>query len=262
VLCLYLSLIGDRHSLLTMAIVAGLLLWSMTGKQVVRRGLPLFALLAVALLLGGQLRAFGTQELRTLEPQERIDEGPFVLPEIAHVPRRPEGPVRKAANVLLSNEMFAAHFSMYGILRNSVPPEPFISMRYLWASAAPAFVRGERPSSAYDLYARGAHLQEGQGYTIHHAAGWYLNAGFAGPLLGGLLLGLVWGGVVRLRNRTDKYHPVLGVLPFLFVAFLPQVLRNGPEAYRTLLVEGLLLPVLILLLTSAYRRRGRTPDIP
>jgi len=36
------------------------------------------------------------------------------------------------------------------------------------------------------------------------------------------------------------------LLPWLFVAFLPAVIRSGPESYKALLIEGLLLPLLTL----------------
>ncbi len=245
-LCLYLSVIGDRHSLLTMAIAAVLFLWSVLGAGALRRGLPLWITLGVALLVGGQLRGFTVNELRTLKKEEVKDEGPFRLPAIAHVPRHPEGTLRRVGGAVLNNELFAAHFSLYGILRMNVRPEPFVSFRYLASSAVPAALGAPRPKNAYDVYAEGARLTPGQGYTIHHAAAWYLNFGLIGPLLGGLLLGLVWGWTLRVAQGGRKGRGALVMLPFLFVAFLPQVLRNGPEAYRTLLLEGFLIPMVLV----------------
>ena len=37
------------------------------------------------------------------------------------------------------------------------------------------------------------------------------------------------------------------MVPILFVAFLPQLVRSGPEAYKALVVEGVGIPMAIVL---------------
>ena len=243
---LYLTVIGDRHTLLTMTLVSALYMLGAGGWPLIRRSALFFGLLAFALVVGGQLRGFSVQEVATLE-QKEVDRSPFELPVIAHVPRRPEGLFRRTANAVLSNEMFAAHFSQYGILSHHVEPSPLVSFRYLGSSLVPSFLGGERTASAYDLYAKGTGLDESQGFTIHHAAAWYLNLGMIGPLVGGLLLGWFWGWTIRFgRRHATGIKAALLLLPQLFVAFLPHVLRNGPEGYRTLLIEGAIIPAALL----------------
>jgi hypothetical protein len=65
-------------------------------------------------------------------------------------------------------------------------------------------------------------------------------------------MGLVWGrltagSVTRLSsNERALGHLWRFLSPTLFVAFLPALLRAGPEAYKALVVEGLLLPILLV----------------
>lgn len=81
----------------------------------------------------------------------------------------------RLGQAFLSNEMFAAHFSLYGICREEVQPVQGVSAKYLVASVIPRVLKADRPASAYDEYAAQAGLVVGQGYTIHQAAGWYMN---------------------------------------------------------------------------------------
>jgi hypothetical protein len=96
---------------------------------------------------------------------------------------------------------------------------------------------------------------EGQGFTIHHATGWYLNFGFLGILIGALFWGWVWAtcyaGFHRDGLQRSRFWTLWGrVLPWMFVASIPMLIRAGFEGYKALLVEALLLPTVILLLAS------------
>jgi hypothetical protein len=252
---LYFSLIGDRHALFTGCLLALLYLFGRIGRGAWRRSGLLIGVTVSCLWLGGWLRGFSPQELKTME-KVQMDEGPFRVPAIAHVPRHPQGLVARAGNSMLSNEFFAAHFSMYAVFAKRIPVEPFISFRYLAGSLVPSFIKPERPPTAYEHYASSGGFDERTGYTIHHATAWYLNFGWAGLIIGGLFLGGIWGGLYRLRMSSvgKRYTAWVALLPFLFVSFLPQLLRTGPEGYRALLVEGFGVPLAVLLLAAASAR--------
>lgn len=166
---------------------------------------------------------------------------------------------------LFSNEMFCAHFSMYGVLSHHVPLTYGSSLVSLGASMVPHALWKDRPEEIYYYYAREVHAVEGQGYTIHHATGWYLNFGVIGVLLGAFLMGWLWA---QLHNR----HLVFWKARFLFLrvlfvigsaafaAELPTVMRSGPEVYKALVFEALLLPAFIVFLAAWADRKK--PAIP
>ncbi|MCB1151392.1 hypothetical protein KDK88_07565, partial [bacterium] len=108
---------------------------------------------------------------------------------------------RKAGDAVVavaaSNEAFAAHFSMYGVLHNAVPLTWGTSVLSLVASLVPRGLWPDRPETIYQWYVDGVGALPGQGYTIHHATGWYLNFGWLGVFMGALVLGLVWAGLYR-----------------------------------------------------------------
>ncbi|MFT3885373.1 MAG: hypothetical protein QM724_08075 [Flavobacteriales bacterium] len=242
----YLSLLGDRHTLFTVLILALVYLFGCMGRAAWRRSGFLIATCVCILAFGGWVRGFTPQGTRP-EP----DRSPFSLSAIAHVPRQQEGPLRKAGNAVFGNELFAAHFSMYGILEQRVPVAPGISFKYLIATLVPTPLRTSTPPTVYDHYAEAAHLVPGQGYTIHAAAGWYLNLGWAGLPIGGAVLGAIWAWLLRLRMRPLRTsHVAWDLLPYLFVAYLPPVVRSGPEGLRALVVEGCIIPLLILFLAA------------
>lgn len=255
VMCIYLSMIGDRHTLFGALMLGVIHLLNVRRRGGLKPTFVMFAVGGLALLLGGSLRGrplSGPGPAPGIAPAAE-QEGHFRTPGIEHVPRHPDNRLGRWGEHVLSNEMFCAHFSFQGILQRHVAPDPGISFRYLAQSFKPAT---ERPLSVYELYAREAHLVAGQGYTIHHASAWYLNLGWAGPPVGGLVLGGVWLLLMRAGHRfRAKGWPVL--LPWLFVAFLPLIVRSGPEAFKSLLFEGLLLPLIALLPAFVVGARTR-----
>ncbi len=259
VLSLYLVLLGNRHELF-MALLLGVLLFvnNSATRSPLRLGGYVLAVL-LPLLIAGKVRDQNWSALAALRTDAVPAREPFTLPLIAHVPRDHRGAVADALSPFLSNELFAAHFSLYGILRHDVPPAPGVSFGYLAASLLPRALFPQRPPDAYAVYAAGAHLQPDQGYTIHQAAAWYLNAGWAGIPLGGLLLGLCWGALLRVRNGVRagplawRVCAVLGAM--CWTAYLPVFVRNGPEAFKGLLFEGMLMPMLVVVAACAAGRR-------
>ncbi len=255
ILGLYLSLIGDRHALFSGGILALCYVIGRAGTGAWRTAFLLVAVTVGCLFLGGWVRGFSARERKSVVAQHP-EEGPFRVPAIAHVPRHPQGLLARGGNSVLSNEFFAAHFSMYAVLAKDMPIKPFISFKYLAGSVVPSFIRSERPPSSYDHYAAEGHFDTKTGYTIHHATAWYLNFGWVGVALGGLVLGGIWGGLHQLRQRMSgrRADAWAALLPYLFIGFLPMLLRAGPEGYRALVVEGFGVPLVVLGLAALFAR--------
>jgi len=156
-----------------------------------------------------------------------------------------------------SNECFAAHMSLYGILHYELPLTYGSSIYSLLASAVPHLLWPDRPLDIYWYYADGVAAVEGQGYTIHHAAGWYLNFGIAGVVLGAFLLGWIWAelynNVLRAtRQLGASWWRIFCIIGFFtFSAGLPSLVRSGPEVYKSVLVESFFIPVAVLAFARA-----------
>jgi hypothetical protein len=150
-----------------------------------------------------------------------------------------------------STEQFAAHFSMYGVLAHHVEPLLGQSLVSLAASMVPRLLWANRPPDIYPYYASAVGAVTGQGYTIHHATGWYLNFGVLGVPLGGIVAGVLWSACLKAhaqRSPLDsRWRLAFRTLaPCLFAAFMPTLIRAGIESYKALLFEGLLIPVAIV----------------
>ncbi len=149
-----------------------------------------------------------------------------------------------------SNEMFGAHFSMYGALHLDLPYTYGSSILSLIASMVPRVFWPDRPPDVYVYYAQGVQAVEGQGYSIHHATGWYLNFGVPGVLVGGLLFGWVWATCINAFYSGRAHGVFLRVLtdlaPWTFVAGIPALIRAGPEGYKGLIVDSFVFPILAL----------------
>jgi hypothetical protein len=164
--------------------------------------------------------------------------------------------------VTSSNESFAAHFSMYGVLAAAVPPKFGYSLYSLLCSIIPRVLWPDRPLDIYFYYSAQVGAIQDQGYSLHHATGWYLNFGIAGVALGGAVLGLVWAFCLnahqRIRPSSGLLFRLFAVIsPWLFVAYLPPLLRAGPEAYKGFLIEAVLIPVGTLALACRAKKTRR-----
>lgn len=223
-------LLGNRHEMLN-AGIAGTLLYIANSRR------PRWSLLAMVAVIGFFALAF-IDRYRGL-PIAAVPSklGSITTDEIMEVFMTPA----------FSSENFAAHCSMYGVLSYHIPPKFGMSFVSLGASIIPGFIWKERPEGVYPYYTANVQAMENQGYTIHHATGWYLNFGLFGVVLGGVVLAMVWAQCINAVTRGGGRRPyfVLRVLaPILFVAYMPSVIRAGPEAYKSLLIEGILLPAL------------------
>jgi hypothetical protein len=161
-----------------------------------------------------------------------------------------------------SNEAYAAHFSMYGVLADHVEPKFGYSFYSLACSIVPRLFWPDRPEDIYNYYTESVGSIGGQGYSLHHATGWYLNFGYPGVALGGIALGLAWAYCLRARARIGAHSGLLFrlfavVSPWLFVACLPPLVRAGPEAYKGLILESVLIPVGTLLFACRPKKSSR-----
>ena len=111
-----------------------------------------------------------------------------------------------------------------------------------------------RPLDIYFYYSDAVGAIPNQGYSLHHATGWYLNFGISGILLGAVVLGGVWAACIRSQSSVEQRlgaSKVFAIIaPWLFVAYLPPLIRAGPEGYKGWILEAVLIPVAVLTLSS------------
>jgi hypothetical protein len=152
-----------------------------------------------------------------------------------------------------SNEAFGSHFSLYGVLRFQVPLTYGDSLISLATSVVPRVFWPDRPLDIYPYYAESVQAVGGQGYSLHHAAGWYLNFGVAGVVIGAVVWGWLWASMfnrfhrLRSTNTVIRFFTILA--PWVFVAGIPSLIRTGIEGYKGLAVDSFLVPTLSLALT-------------
>ncbi|MBX9603853.1 MAG: hypothetical protein K2X35_22795 [Bryobacteraceae bacterium] len=165
-----------------------------------------------------------------------------------------------------SNEAYGSHFSLYGVLSSDVPLQFGYSIYSLLCSVVPRILWPDRPSDIYEYYTRMVGAMSGQGYSVHHATGWYLNFGMAGVLLGGAVLGGAWAFCLNAWRSQRVSSPLIMQLfsilaPWLFAANLPPLIRAGPEGYKGLIVDCMVVPLLTLALASRRPRTAVNPSI-
>lgn len=159
------------------------------------------------------------------------------------------------ASVVFSNELFYAHFSMYGVIHKNVPLTYGSSFLSLAASIIPRAIYPNRPKDIYQYYVDSVNPAPGQIYTIHHVAAYYLNFGVIGVILAGLVLAgfFIFAFFINFYSfkRNGTFLILLKCLiPFLICGQLVTFITAGPEAYKALILEGVLIPVLLLWLCS------------
>ena len=187
------------------------------------------------------------------------------ISEMQHVlSQRIEEVTDVASFITSSNEAYAAHFSMYGVLNTGAEPRFGYSLYSFACSAVPRVLWPDRPADIYSYYADSVGAIQNQGYSIHHATGWYLNFGYAGVALGALVMGLVWAycsnALQRIRPKSGLAFRLFATIsPWMFVACLPPLIRAGPEGYKGFIVDGLMIPMATL--AFACRPRKATPKL-
>ncbi len=164
--------------------------------------------------------------------------------------------------ILTSNEAFGAHFSMYGVIANEVPLTHGESLVTLLAGFVPRFLWPDRPDGVYEHYVEHVNATAGQGYSIHHATGWYLNFGVLGVIAGGVVLGLITAYLCNLRQKRFKLNLARTLAMIgtpLFVGYFPVLIRGGIEAYKGAAIDVLFAPIPLLALSIGVAQWKRTP---
>jgi hypothetical protein len=161
-----------------------------------------------------------------------------------------------------SNEAYGAHFSMYGVLATNAQPLYGYSLYALACSVVPRVLWADRPRDIYLYYSESVGAIQNQGYSIHHATGWYLSFGYAGVGLGAVVMGLAWAYSIdayrRIRGKSGMlYRLFAAIAPWVFAACLPPLIRAGPEGYKGLVIDGLVIPMAVLGLACAPRKMKR-----
>jgi hypothetical protein len=167
-----------------------------------------------------------------------------------------------ATFVTSSNEAYAAHFSLYGVLASGAEPRFGYSLYSLACSVIPRVLWPDRPADIYNYYADSVGAIQNQGYSVHHATGWYLNFGYAGIAIGALVMGLVWAACSNAHQKITQKSGLLFRLfatlsPWLFVACIPPLIRAGPEGYKGFVVEGLMIPMATLAFACRPKKAHR-----
>jgi hypothetical protein len=237
-------ILGNKNELFT-ALLAGML----TYVGSVRR--PRWLVLGVC--LAGGLWLLGAIDFFRGTPVSGMGEA---------IEARLEESTGVAQFLASSNEAFAAHFSLYGVLSARTQPQFGYSLYSLACSIVPRVLWPTRPRDIYFYYSESVGAIQNQGYSLHHATGWYLNFGYAGVVLGAMILGLLWAGCMNLHRRTRRDRKLAMrifavIAPWVFVAGIPALLRAGPEGYKGMLIECVLIPAGVLTLACRPKRVNR-----
>ena len=166
------------------------------------------------------------------------------------------------AEIFNSNEAFASHISLYAARIRDVSFTYGSSILSLISSVIPRLFWSDRPSDIYSHYVQGINAVEGQGYTIHHATGWYLNFGLIGIIIGGALLGYVWAKLFNAQHNFNKQtggtlHRIFyAVAFFTFTGGLQILVRAGPEAYKSIIINCFLAPIIVLYLAARQKHQS------
>jgi hypothetical protein len=160
-----------------------------------------------------------------------------------------------------SNEAFAAHRSLYGVLRYDVPLVYGRSILDLICAFVPRLFWPDRPEGVYTHYRYYTSASLDVSATIHHAAGWYLNFGVIGIGLGASLLGWIWSQLFRLQVRFAHFRNLwfcafVAITPAAFTGAIPQTIRSGIGGYKGIIILALLTPTSILACSAVRRRRN------
>jgi hypothetical protein len=242
---------GSRN-MLVFAIVAAALFYTVNSPKPSRTLLATSAVAAVAgMALVGVLRSTsGSRELGSEDLAGRI---------------------RYVVGETLSQdvEAFAAHASMYGALQKDVPLTYGASFVWLASSVLPGAIRPAVVPLAYEHYATHVGASQGQGFTLHHATGWYINFGLPGVVAGAAVLGWIWASLfnafIGSAGRGSHAGRMAAMVMFwTFTGYLPILIRSGIEAYKGVLVEGLLFPTMLMVVSSVRLARvgGRIRVVP
>jgi hypothetical protein len=151
-------------------------------------------------------------------------------------------------NMIFSNELFAGHFSMYGVLSKNVKPKIGFSFKNLLYSFVPSTAVKTRPLDAYSYYAQQMKFKDGQGFTINYITAWYLNFSYFGLILGPLFLCVILLFPFYLwKKSTNRLYQLFAVIALCgTTGFAAMMVRSGPESFKALLYESIIIPIFIV----------------
>jgi len=231
------SLLGNRATPLIMmaAVTSGWLRWRYVPaerrqRRGMRRNLFALGLLGLALLgtigisRGGELNSPAAVATSLADNASRI--GNVAIQEVR------------------SSEKLAAHMSLYAIVEDKARiPDPKLG-------------------DSYGEYARLVFAPKDQVFTLHYVTSWWLRMGAVGVLAATLTFGLAVVllhrlGTGRVTLNTAGLRLAAATLPAAALPII--VIRGGPESLRSVIVEILLIPAIIL--TPCFVLAGSSPDV-
>ena len=164
--------------------------------------------------------------------------------------------VHSVTSIVFSNELFAGHFSLYGILKYDVQPKFGLSFRALLEMMKPKSSRSKDVLDSYSYYAKELNFPEGQGFTINHVSGWYLNFSYFGIPIGGAFLALIVIGAYLKQTFASSGVKELIWLIILcgITAFTAMLVRGGPESYKSLIIEAIIVPIVLFYCSILFTR--------
>ncbi len=163
-------------------------------------------------------------------------------------------------NIVFSNEMFAGHFSMYGVVKKKVETKWGFSFKNLMYSFIPSIVIKERPMDSYTYYSQQMNFKGKQGFTINHITAWYLNASYFGLIIGPFFLSLLLLFPLYLSNKfKSPVYQLFAIIALCSItAFGSMLIRSGPEAFKAVLYESILIPIFIVFVAVFLRKINLT----
>ncbi|OFX21249.1 MAG: hypothetical protein A2033_11085 [Bacteroidetes bacterium GWA2_31_9] len=247
----YLLFIGNKREIFFGGILGILfIIINMNNRINYKKLLVFFAIIIVPLFLNDGLRSYSPTFLTNYFNVSDLEFHP--KEEISYTTFTAKNTVFR---FIFSNEMFVPHFSMYGILSHNIPLTYGTSLVSLSASIVPHFLWHDRPEGIYEYYATQVNAKPGTGYTIHHASAWYLNFGVLGILLGAFIFGIIWTFLYNqfnnLLNIRFKFFKIIYIIGFIaFTSNIASLIRGGPEAYKALVFEAILIPSFVIFVAS------------
>lgn len=155
---------------------------------------------------------------------------------------------RTVTNLIFSNEMFAGHFSMYGVLSKQVKPQIGFSFKNLLYSFIPSTLVKKRPIDSYTFYSQEMGFSTGQGFTINYITAWYLNFYYFGLILGPLFLSVLlllpFYFATKLKQNLFQLFAIIALCGI--TGFAAMMVRSGPESFKALVYESILIPIFIV----------------
>ncbi|WP_447871017.1 O-antigen polysaccharide polymerase Wzy [Serratia fonticola] len=158
--------------------------------------------------------------------------------------------VNSIINMTSSSEFTYSHMSMYGILANNIPPNWGWSFYFLVSAFFPQFIGFERVGDIYQYYISHITSNPFKGFSISNPAGWYLNLGTFGVLLGGVLLSAVICVLHRLSFSRRYGFLALLILYFFISDTIGFMRAGGPESFRAVLFIKAFVPALIFYIAT------------